>query len=112
VKIFAALIFCITAASSYGQVDKMQLQSCLNIEFASIMFDTPKGVSEAEAFKRGYSKANDFFSFYEKQLRNLPSPESTIPEMLKLAGEAGARMAANLTKAQIDRNLNACRASF
>ncbi len=111
-KIIAFLLLCFTTHNCFAQSDKLQLQSCLNVEYAKIFAEVPKGLSEAEAFKTAYSKSYDFASIYEKKLKLLPNPESTIPEMLKIAGEAGKRMASNLSKVQIDRTFNACRASF
>ncbi len=111
-KVIAFFLIFFTTHNCFAQSDKLQLQSCLNVEFAKIFTEVPKGLSEADAFKTAYSKSYDFVSIYEKNLKLLPNPESTIPEMLKTAGEAGSRMSANLSKVQIDRTFNACRAAF
>jgi hypothetical protein len=97
----------------FAQVDRLHLQSCLNIEYAKVLSDiSKKGLSEAEGFKQGYARGADFIPFYETHLRALANPEAVIPEMLKIASDAGARMNANLTKDKIQKDVGACRIHF
>lgn len=107
-------IFCAFGlVNCFAQADRLHLQSCLNIEYAKVLSDiSKKGLSEAEGFKQGYAKGADFIPFYETHLRALANPEAVIPEMLKTASEAGARMNANLPNDKIQRDVSACRTHF
>lgn len=91
--------------------DKYELQSCINIEYANVIANAPPNLSKEEGYKRGYSQGFDFITFYEKSLRSLPNPDAEVPEILRIATEAGSRMAKNLSKAQISKALGECRVS-
>src|SRR5688572_16922814 len=96
---------------SYGQTDRYQLQSCLNLEYANVLANAPPGLTEQDAYKLGYSQGFDFVLTYEQQLRSLPNPEVEVPEILRIASDAGYRMAKNLTRKQITQALERCRNS-
>jgi hypothetical protein len=88
---------------------RLALQSCINLEYANAIANAPKNISQSDAYKKGYSSGFDFIGFYKKPMQQLPNPESTIPEMLSVASQAGYNMAQNLTKEQIIRGLKDCR---
>lgn len=98
-------VFTCTAAVQ----DKYELQSCINIEYANVIANAPSNISTEDGYKRGYSQGFDFIPFYEKKLRSLPSPEVDVPEILRIATEAGSRMAKNLSKEQIAKAVGKCR---
>lgn len=89
--------------------DQLELQSCLNAEFANVLKKAPNNLSNEERFKLGYSKGFDFIDPYEKELRALSQPQETVPRMLEVASAAAIRMAENLSQAQIDQKLLSCR---
>ena len=86
----------------------MQLQACINLEYANILASAPTGLSTDDAFKHGYSQS-DFIEYYAKQLRLLPNPQVEVPQMLEIAQAAGIRMANNLSKDQITKGIDRCR---
>lgn len=89
--------------------DQLELQSCLNAEVANVIKNTPKNLSNDERSKHGYSKGFDFIAPYEKELRALSQPQEEVPRMLEVANAAAIRMAENLSQAQVDQKLLACR---
>ena len=89
--------------------DRLELQSCLNAEYANVIKNMPQNQSNAELFKHGYSRGFDIIAPYENELRGIASPQEIVPKMLEIATAAGTRMADNLSQSQIDRKLFECR---
>lgn len=102
-------VFVQLPCAAFTQTDRYQIQSCLNLEYANVLVNAPSGLSNQDAYKRGYSQGFEFIPLYEKQLKSLPNPEVEVLEILKVASDAGYRMAKNLTKEQITLALEKCR---
>lgn len=99
----------ILCCQASAQASKYELQSCINIEYANVIANAPANISVEDGYKLGYSQGFDFIPFYEKKLRSLPNPEVEVPEILKIATDAGSRMAKYLSKDQIGKAIAKCR---
>jgi len=89
-------------AQAPALMDRQQLQACINLEYAQ---------ANAQVKVHGGAAAPGFdaIAVYAQHLGALPKAVVAVPDMLKLAEAAGAKLAQTLPKDQTDQSLAQCR---